>query len=55
VRILDVAVLGVFLLLLPLVVAAGVYAFMWTGLWLIRFVPLVGRKHRHADWHRLNK
>jgi hypothetical protein len=49
------AVLGAFLLLLPLAVTAGVYAFMWAGLWLVRFVPLIGRKHRHADWDRLNK
>jgi hypothetical protein len=36
VRILHMAVLGAFLLLLPLAVTAGVYAFMWAGLWLVR-------------------
>jgi hypothetical protein len=24
-------------------------------LWLFRFIPLIGRKHRHSDWDRLNK
>jgi hypothetical protein len=47
--------LGALLVLLPLTLAAAVYAFMWAGLWLVRFVPLIGRKHRHADWNRLNK
>jgi hypothetical protein len=47
--------LGAFLLLLPLAVTAVVYAFMWAGLSLVRFMPLIGRKHRHSDWDRLNK
>jgi hypothetical protein len=55
VRILDMVALGAFLLLLPLAVAAAAYALMWAGLWLVRFIPLIGRKHRHSDWDRLNK
>jgi hypothetical protein len=55
VRIVHMALLGALLVLLPLTLAAAVYAFMWAGLWLVRFVPLIGRKHRHSDWDRLNK
>lgn len=54
-RILDIALLGAFLLLLPLALAVAAYTFMWAGLWLVRFIPLIGRKHRHSDWDRLNK
>jgi hypothetical protein len=28
---------------------------MWGVLCLVRFIPLIGRKHRHPDWDHLNK
>ena len=34
---------------------AALYLILWVVLIAFRRVPLIGRKHRHADWHRLNK
>jgi hypothetical protein len=35
--------------------AAALYAIGWLVLLVCRYVPLVGRKHRHKDWQRLNR
>jgi hypothetical protein len=53
--VLDRILLGAFLVVAPIVMAATAYAFMWAILCLVRFIPLIGRKHRHSDWDRLNK
>jgi hypothetical protein len=55
VRIIDTILLAAFLVSMPFILAAAAYAFMWGGLCLVRFIPLIGRKHRHPDWDRLNK
>jgi len=44
-----------YLIAMPIMVAATAYAFMWGVLCLVRFIPMIGRKHRHSDWDRLNK
>ncbi len=54
-RFLEQAVLIAWLLILPLLVAAGSYALMWSVLLLFRYVPIIGRKHRHQNWERLNR
>jgi hypothetical protein len=37
------------------VVALLLYAFCWTLLLLLRFVPVIGRKHRHPRWDELTR
>jgi len=54
-RALEIVLLAAWLLILPLLLVAGVYGLCWVALCLVRFIPLVGRKHRHSDWERLNK
>jgi hypothetical protein len=54
-RIFQIMLLGAWVLVMPLILVAGVYALSWSVLCLIRFIPLIGRKHRHSDWERLNK
>jgi hypothetical protein len=34
---------------------AALYALMWGVLLLVRKMPMIGRRHRHKDWTRLNK
>lgn len=53
--ILNMILLGAYIVALPIMLTAALYAFMWTVLSLFRFVPMIGRKHRHSDWDRLNK
>ena len=31
------------------------YAFCWTILLLLRFVPVIGRRHRHTRWDELTR
>jgi hypothetical protein len=54
-RILDIILLGAYALAVPIIMTATLYGFMWMVLCLMRFIPMIGRKHRHADWDRLNK
>jgi hypothetical protein len=51
----ETLLLGAFLVIVPVLLAAAAYAFMWCVLCLVRFIPLMGRKHRHSDWDRLNR
>ena len=44
-----------YLVVVPIMLTAALYAFMWTVLCLFLFIPMIGRKHRHSDWNRLNK
>jgi hypothetical protein len=32
-----------------------IYALWWVSLMAIRRVPMIGRRHRHANWDRLNR
>ena len=34
--------------------AAALYVIWWLVMLVVRFVPIVGVKHRHRDWDRLN-
>jgi hypothetical protein len=47
--------LAAWLLIVPMLLAVGSYAMTWAVLCLVRIVPMIGRKHRHPDWERLNK
>ena len=53
--VLHTLLLLAYLIAMPLIVAAAAYGFMWGVLCLVRFIPVIGRKHRHSDWDRLNK
>ena len=55
VRILDIILLGAYVLVVPIALTGALYGFMWIVLYLMRFAPMIGRKHRHSDWDRLNK
>ena len=37
------------------VVALLFYAFCWTILLVLRFVPVIGRRHRHPRWDELTR
>ena len=37
------------------VVGASLYAFSWAVLFLVRFVPVIGKRHRHAFWDEFTK
>ena len=50
---LDVLLLVAYLMV-PVLLAGAADAFMWGVLCLVRFIPIIGRKHRHPDWDRLN-
>jgi hypothetical protein len=34
--------------------AAALYVIWWLVMLVVRFVPIVGVKHKHRDWDRLN-
>ena len=34
--------------------AAALYVIWWLVMLSVRFVPIVGVKHKHRDWDRLN-
>jgi hypothetical protein len=53
--VLDMLLLVAYLVAMPIIVASSAYGFMWGVLCLVRFIPMIGRKHRHSDWDRLNK
>ena len=36
------------------VVGIAIYAMWWLTLLTIRRVPMIGKRHRHPDWDRLN-
>ena len=52
---LDTLLLLLYSIAMPIVLAGAVYACMWGVLCLVRLIPMIGRKHRHSDWDRLNK
>jgi hypothetical protein len=53
--VLDTLLLLLYSVAMPIVLAAAAHACMWGVLCLVRLVPMIGRKHRHAEWDRLNK
>lgn len=54
-KVLQIILLAAWVLVMPLILATALYALSWSVLCVVRFIPLIGRKHRHADWERLNK
>ena len=45
------------LIIVGLMAAVGgfFYALCWAALWMVQFVPLIGKRHRHARWDEMNK
>ena len=45
------------LIIVGLMAAVGAifYALCWAGLWVVQFVPLIGKRHRHARWQEMTK
>ena len=37
------------------VAGMAIYALWWITLLVIRRVPMIGERNRHADWDRLNR
>jgi hypothetical protein len=37
------------------VAGIAIYALWWITLMAIRRVPMIGKRHRHTDWDRLNR
>lgn len=37
------------------VAGMAIYALWWLTLVAIRRVPMIGKRHRHTDWERLNR
>jgi hypothetical protein len=56
VKVLEVIVGGV-LVVGAILAACGlaIYALWWLTLVAIRRIPMIGSRHKHADWDRLNR
>ena len=39
---------------LLVIAAAALYACWWLVMLAVRYLPIVGRRHKHADWDRMN-
>ena len=52
---LDSALLAAYLIVMLIISMSAMYAFMWAVLCVVRFIPIIGRKHRHCEWDRLNR
>ena len=35
--------------------ALALYLIWWLVMIVVSYVPIIGRKHRHQDWERLNR
>ena len=44
-----------FIALLLGVIVLGVYVVGWMALMAVRFLPMIGKRHRHDDWDKLNR
>jgi hypothetical protein len=44
-----------FIALLLGVILLGVYMVGWIALMAVRFLPMIGKRHRHDDWDKLNR
>ena len=44
-----------FIALLLAVVVLGVYVVGWIALAVTRVFPMIGKRHRHDDWDKLNR
>ena len=54
VRMFETIRLAVFVLVVPVLLSAALYVLGGVVLRIVRVIPLIGRKHRHSDWNRLN-
>ena len=45
---------GIIIVLVAVQVAAF-YAIGWVTLMAVRFIPMIGKRHKHKDWERLNR
>jgi hypothetical protein len=56
VKALQVLVGGIVLVGSIMVVAGlAIYVLWWVSLIAIRPIPMIGRRHRHTEWDRLNR
>jgi hypothetical protein len=56
VRTLQVVVGGIFLVGgILAVTSAAIYFLWWLSVIAIRRIPMIGKRHRHGDWERLNR
>jgi len=44
-----------FIALLLGVILLGVYVVGWIAMMAVRFLPMIGKRHRHDDWDKLNR
>ena len=44
-----------FIALLLGVIALGVYVVGWIALAVTSFFPMIGKRHRHDEWDKLNR
>jgi len=51
----DTILLALFVLIVPVLLSAALYAFSGIVLRAVKVIPLIGRKHKHRDWDRLNR
>lgn len=51
----QIAAMLAFIAALVAVVGGILYAFSWTVISLVRFFPIIGRKHRHQWWAEMTK
>ena len=49
-----IAGLGFIVVLLALN-ALALYLIWWFAMIVVSFVPMIGKKHRHSEWERLNR
>jgi hypothetical protein len=35
--------------------ALALYLIWWFVMLIVSFIPMVGKRHKHADWERLNR
>ena len=49
-----IAALGMIAALLALN-ALALYMIWWLAMIVVTFVPIIGKKHRHSGWDRLNR
>jgi hypothetical protein len=46
---------GAVIIGLVAIMTAAFSAVCLAGLMVVRFFPIIGKKHRHSDWERLNR
>ena len=53
-RLVQLAAGFVSIAMLLAVAGGALYACWWLVMVAVRYLPIVGRRHKHADWDRMN-